>query len=212
MHNLSNVIRLSLLTGGLLLAGCAGTVQNAPGKPTVYQDIQGTGAIAGVGIESQDIVAMTDSMMRDMLRSPVLNNPNTPPRVILDTAYFENQGHQRINKNLIVDRLRIGLLNASAGRMQFVGREYADMVAQERELKRSGQVDSATTGLTRAQAGGDYRLGGRINSLNKVDASSGMQERYNQITFEMVDLENGLLVWSGIYEFRKAGLEDAVYN
>ena len=96
--------------------------------------------------------------------------------------------------------------------MVFVGRHYAGMVAQERDLKRQGVVDQATTGLTQAQAGGDYRLGGRISSVDSRNPSNGMVQRYNQIVFEMVDLERGTIVWSGIYEFARAAQDDIVYR
>jgi len=196
----------------LALTACQTPVDNAAGRPTVYQDLSAPGVVGGVGIESQDIVASTDRIMRDMLANPTLAAADVPPRVILDAEYFSNESSQWINKNLIVDRLRIGLQQAAAGRMMFVAREHADMVANERELKRAGYVDSATTGLTRAQAGADYRLGGRISSLDAHDRRSGTAERYNQIVFEMIDLETGMIVWSGIYEFKKAAQDDVFYR
>jgi penicillin-binding protein activator len=196
----------------LSLFGCQAPVDNAAGRPTVYQDVGSPGLVSGVGIESQDIVGMTDKMMRDMLASPVLAGGQTVPRVILDSAYFNNESTQRLNKNLIVDRLRVELQRAAAGRMVFVSRENAEMVAQERDLKRAGYVDTATSGLTRAQAGADYRLAGRISSLDGHDRSTGTAQRYNQITFEMIDLESGTIDWSGIYEFQKAAQDDVVYR
>lgn len=205
-------IRAGLYLGlALALAACE-AVDNSHGRKAAYQDPDTPGAVSGVGIEGQDIVGMTDQMMRDMLANPQLATAKTPPRVILDSTYFNNESSQRLNKNLIVDRLRIELQRAAAGRMLFVAREHADMVAQERELKRAGQVDAATTGLTRAQAGADYRLGGRISSLDSLDRKSGTAQRYNQITFELIDLESGLIVWSNLYEFKKSAQDDVVYR
>jgi hypothetical protein len=66
----------------------------------------------------------------------------------VDGEFFHNESAQAINKNLITDRLRIGLNRAARGRMVFVGRHYAGMVQQERDLKRQGVVDVGTTGLT----------------------------------------------------------------
>jgi hypothetical protein len=202
-----------VLAAGLGLAGCAGDgVQNEAGTPTTYQDTGTRGAVGGVGIESQDIVSMTDQMVRDMLVNPQLTGGGQAPRVIVDSKYFNNQSSQRINKDLIVNRLRVGLAQAANGRMLFVGRQYADAVEQERALKRDGKVDSGTSGLTRAPAGADYRLVGTIASLDARNTATGTAERYNQITFEMLDLEYGTLVWSGIYEFKKAAQDDVVYR
>jgi hypothetical protein len=199
------------MSAALGVSACQ-SVDNAAGRSTVYMDVGSPGMVSGVGIESQDIIATTDRMMRDMLANPTLAGAVTPPRVILDAPYVSNESSQRINKNIIVDRLRIELQRAAAGRMTFVSRENADMVAKERELKRAGYVDTATTGLTRAQAGADYRLAGRIKSLDARNHSDGTAQRYNQITFEMIDLESGTIVWSGIYEFEKAAQDDVVYR
>lgn len=196
------------------LTGCATgyPVVNAPGAPTTYQDPGTRGAVSGVGIESQDIVSMTDRMMRDMLTSSALTARPTPPRVIIDGEYFANESSSRLNKNSITDRLRVGLNRAAQGRLVFVGRHYADMVARERDIKRQGVVDIGTNQLSKAQQGGDYRLGGRITSLDSRSATTGQMSRYNQITFEMVNLETGEIVWSGIYEFLKTAQDDVIYR
>ncbi|OAN53700.1 penicillin-binding protein activator LpoB [Paramagnetospirillum marisnigri] len=206
-------VRLGLvvLATAATLSACQ-RVDNTPGSPTVYVDPATSGPVKGVGIESQDIVSMTDQMMRDMLSQPRLANAATPPSIIIDSEYFHNESSSRLNKNSITDRLRVGLNRAAAGRMQFVGRHYADMVAKERDLKRQGTVDRATLPATQAQKGGDYRLGGRITSLDSRDPKTGMMQRYNQIVFEMVDLETAEIVWSGIYEFAKAAQDDIIYR
>ena len=134
------------------------------------------------------------------------------PRIIMDTEYFKNESTQRINKNLIVDRLRINLQRASNGRLAFLSRESAAMVQAERDLKRDGVTDTGTTGLTKAQAGGDFRLAGRISTLDSRSASNGAVERYTQLTFELIDLETGLIAWSNQYEMKKGGHDDAIYR
>lgn len=195
-----------------LAAGCASNIDNKAGKATVYEDASTTGKVGGVGIESQDIVAVTDEMMRDMLANRMLAGRDIPPRIIIDNEYLRNESSSVVNTNMLTDRLRIELNRAANGRMIFVGREYAGMVQKERDLKRDGAVDGGTIRETVAQAGADYRLAGRITSLDASDRSDGTQSRYSQITFEMVDMELGTIVWSGLYEMRKAGRDDVVYR
>lgn len=197
----------------LFALGCAANqVDDHAGRATVYQDPGSASRGAGIGIESQDIVRMTDEMMRDMLRSPVLAGRQSPPRVIVDSQYFENQSSTRINVNTITDRLRVGLTQAAIGRMTFLARHQVGMVEKERELKRGGIVDEGTLSRTAKVAGADYRLGGRITSVDAVDTKSGRTSRYHQITFEMIDLETSQIVWGGIYEFRKAAKDDIIYR
>ncbi|CAH8194418.1 CsgG/HfaB family protein [Vibrio aestuarianus] len=205
-------LRTSLLiVAPLALSACA-PVQYS-GKQTSYDSVnQPSELVQGTGVESQDIVAMTDQMARDMLSNPVLAGRATPPRVIVDSEYFKNESSSRINKNLITDRLRINLNRAAAGRMFFINRENLDMLQAERKMKRDGTTDKGTTGMSKTLAGVDYRLVGRIASRDAVDTNSGAQSSYNQITFEMIDLEQGYTVWSGLYEFKKSTMDDVIYR
>jgi PBP1b-binding outer membrane lipoprotein LpoB len=202
----------TILNGCTSIAATSNPVVNAPGSSTTYQDPGTRGPVSGIGIEAQDIVNMTDRMMRDMLTSRALAGRSAPPRVIIDSQYFYNEGASRLNKNSVTDRLRVALNRAAQGRMVFVGRQYADMVAGERDLKRQGQIDSGTLPLAQAQQGGDFRLGGRITSLDARSPTTGLMSRYNQITFEMVNLETGEIVWSGLYEFLKTAQDDVIYR
>jgi len=165
-----------------------------------------------MGLESQDIVSMTDRMARDLLAAPQIMNWRTPPRVVMDAEYFHNESSDRINRNLITDRLRVELNRAAGGKLTFLGRHYSDMVEDERNLEQQGVVGGGTQGATAQAAGWDYRLGGRIASLDKVDPQSGQAERYYQITFELVERGSGTIVWSNMYELAKSSVADVVYR
>jgi PBP1b-binding outer membrane lipoprotein LpoB len=203
-----------LLAATLALAGCATAPPHAAGVATIRLDPGIPGPVQGIGIEGQDIIGMSDQMMRDMLATPrlVAASNGRSPRVIIDAQYFSNDSSQPINRNIITDRLRVSLNRAAQGRMTFVGRQYAGAVQAERELKRNGVTDVGTTGLSKATLGSDYRLGGRINSLDQRSGRSGLTQRYTQITFEMFDTESGEIVWSGMYEFARAAADDVVYR
>jgi hypothetical protein len=197
--------------GVLTLAACS-TPPHYKAVAPIDLDPGVRGKVAGVGIESQDVVGMTDRMARDLLAQPSIARRTTPARVIIDAQYFKNEGSQILNRNTITDRLRVNLNRAAAGRMVFVGRENAAMVEHERELKRTGKTDSGTTGLARAQFGGDYRLAGRIAALDSRDTRTGLVQRYTQITLQLVDLETGQLVWEDMYEIARAAADDVVYR
>lgn len=200
----------------LMASGCSSlttNLDNTPGRKVIYQDVSSPSQkTAGVGMESQDVVSMTDKMMRDILATPGIAGRTTAPRVIIDSEYFANESSSRINKNIITDRLRVSLNRAAAGRMVFLGRHYGDMVANEREMKRDGAVDAGTIRKTKAAAGADFRLGGRIASLDSAAKGSGTVSRFHQITFELIDLEYGSVAWSGLYEFKKEAQDDIVYR
>lgn len=207
--------RLFCVAGIALLASVHATAANSAQRrspPSLYSTPDSPGAVRGVGTESQDIVSMSDQMMRDMLTIPELMNASVAPRVIIDSRHFRNESSEMIDKSLITDRLRVSLSRAARGRVRFIGREYAEAIELERDLKDSGRVDVGTTGRTQAQAGADYRLVGRIGTRDAVNPRTGTRERYSVYTFELLDLEYGELIWSNLYEFKKATQDDVVYR
>ena len=103
-------------------------IDNVAGRPTTYIDPATRGAVSGVGVESQDILSMTDLMMRSIITSGILEGRSQPPRIIMDSKYFENQSSQAINKNLIVDKLRTGLIRSARGRVMFIARQSIGMI------------------------------------------------------------------------------------
>ncbi|HCO65966.1 MAG TPA: penicillin-binding protein activator LpoB, partial [Alcanivorax sp.] len=45
-----------------------------------------------------------------------------------------------------------------------------------------------------------------------MDRNSQTRSRYHQVTFEMIDLELGTIVWSGSYEMKKASQDNVLYR
>ena len=208
------VVAASAIVLGLSLVGPAQAQKKL--KPqasgTVYRDVSAPSAVGGIGAESQDIVSMADAMVRDLLQQPQIMNAATPPRIIVDSKYFRNESSEIIDKSLITDKIRTSLLRAAQGRMRFIGREYAAAVELERDLKDAGRVDVGTTGRTKAQAGADYRLVGRIGTRDAIDTRTGVASRYSVYTFELLDMEYGELIWSNNFEFKKENRDDVVYR
>jgi PBP1b-binding outer membrane lipoprotein LpoB len=199
---------------GVICIGCDSQVRidDTRGRGTLMEDPETRGVIAGVGMESQDIVSVTDKMMRDILATPAITRHSTPPRVVIDSSYFRNESSSIINKNLFTDRLRVELNRAANGRLVFLARHLADMTEKEYELEEQEIVTEGTQGETKQALGYDYRLGGRIASIDMVDPRKGFLSRYHQITFELVERGSGTIVWSGIYEMKKSAQDDIIYR
>jgi len=199
----------------LLTSGCVQTTEalNIKGKETIYKSVDDASTkTQGVGIESQDIAGMVDKMIRDILSSPQIIHGNTIPRVIIDSKYFNNESSSRINKNIITEKLLVNLNRAANGKMYFLDRENIEMVVDERELKRDGKISNGSMGNVKKILGADYRLTGKIMSLDTLDNRNGEESRYHQITFKLIDLETGGLVWTNMYEFKKEAASNVVYR
>ena len=192
-----------------IMAGCA---SYQPAVSPIEVDPSRPGPVAGVGIEGHDVINMTDQMIRDMLNSPVLGNRAVPPQVIIDGSNFSNRGSQRIDKDIIVDLLRVNLNIAAQGSMVFVGTMYRNAVQSEKALMEAGVVDGGTIAHSAKMAGGDFKLGGTIRTITGRSPTTGMVQQYNQITFEMFDLQRGTVVWAKPYKFTRASADDIVYR
>ncbi len=209
-HSIGMTLILSCI---VTLAGCVTPAgKDAGGTAARYEDPVSSEMVSGVGIESRDVIRMTDQMIGDILADPTFRKPKTPPRVVIDATYFKNEGATRINKNLITDRIRTGLNKAAKGKMIFVRREQLKMLFDEKGLAQAGVTDDDGTMADSQLAGADYRLAGRIASMDSVDPKTGTFSRYHQILFEMVELKSGTIVWSGAYNFKKSGQEDIIYR
>jgi hypothetical protein len=195
------------------LAGCVTSgVNNSAGVATRSSDPSIVGPVSGVGIEGQDYVSMTDQMIRDMLGNQTLAGRAKAPRIVIDSQYFKVGGSQAINRDLITERLRVNLNRASQGRLSFIDRTHLDAIEKERDLKRQGLTDVGTVGLSKAVAGSDFLLRGAISTADSRSPRTGLMQRYNQISFEMVDVESSEIVWSGLYEFARVAADDVVYR
>src|SRR5215831_18104032 len=91
-----------------LVAGCASSgVKNPSGVGVTQMKPDEQGFVAGTGIESQDLVAVTDKMARSILTIPQINNAQGTPRVVMDPVI--NDTRFPINKDIFLTRIRAEL-------------------------------------------------------------------------------------------------------
>lgn len=197
-----------------VLSACAGASGSVNGysAPEYVDPNVAVRRVSGLGFESQDLKAMSDQMVRDILATSQFGNAASAPRVIIDDARFTNESNQIMNLNLVLDRLRIELMRAAGGRILFVSRQNVDLVEKEKTLKSRGRVDAGSSTTSRAIAGADFQLIGKLTSQTSQSNRSGMRSNYYQFAFEMLDLNNGLSVWGNLYDVKKAGADDRIYH
>src|SRR5687767_10518903 len=99
---------LSVAVSAALLGGCASSgVKNPSGVPVTEMKADERGFVAGTGVESQDLVAVTDKMARGILSVPQIANSPTQARVVLDPVV--NETRFPINKDIFLTRIRTQL-------------------------------------------------------------------------------------------------------
>ena len=151
----ANFIKLFLLlTAVALVAGCASSgVKNPSGVPVTRMNADEQGFVAGTGVESQDLVAVTDKMARSILSIPQIAKASTPPVIVLDPV--ENKTRFPINKDIFLTRMRGDLNKKSLGKVTFLARDRMAALEKERNLKREGAITSSSDANVQEFKGAD---------------------------------------------------------
>jgi PBP1b-binding outer membrane lipoprotein LpoB len=208
-NSLNRIVILSTGVASMLLAGCANRgVQNPSGVPVTEMKADERGFVAGTGVESQDLVAVTDKMARKILSTPEIANAKTTPRIVIDPVV--NDTRFAINKDLFTDRIR-ALLNENAnGKVRFLARDRMKALEREKELKQQGAVTASSDPSVVEFKGADYFLTGKLGGMSGR-TSAGVSD-YVMYTFQLIDARTSEIVWEGFSEIKKQGLEDAAYR
>ena len=192
-----------------MFAGCASSgVKNPSGIGVTEMRADEKGFVAGTGVESQDLVAVTDKMARSILDTPQVRNAHSPPVVVLDPVM--NETRFPINKDMFLTRIQVLLNSKCEKKVQFLARDRLAALERERDLKRAGQVTSGSDPNVVEFKGGDFLLTGKLQSLTTRN-SRGISD-YVLYSFELVDARTSAIVWQDFAEIKKQGLEDAAYR
>jgi PBP1b-binding outer membrane lipoprotein LpoB len=192
-----------------LVAGCASSgVKNPSGVPVTRMNADEQGFVAGTGIESQDLVAVTDKMARSILSIPQIAAAPAPPVVVLDPV--DNQTRFPINKEIFLTRIRTELNSKTRGKVTFLARDRMAALEKERNLKREGAVTSSSNPAVQEFKGTDYFLTGSLQGLS-TRTKAGTSD-YILYAFQLIDARTSVIVWEDAAEVKKQGLEDAAYR
>lgn len=206
----STITKLFLpLTLTALVAGCASSgVKNPSGIGVTRMNADEQGFVAGTGVESQDLVAVTDKMARSILGIPQIANAPTPPIIVLDPV--DNQTRFPINKDIFLTRIRTQLNSKSAGKVTFLARDRMAALEKERNLKREGAVTATSDPAKQEFLGANYFLTGTLQGLS-TRTKTGTSD-YILYAFQLIDARTSAIVWEDNAEIKKQGLEDAAYR
>ena len=197
------------LTTAALVVGCASSgVKNPSGTGVTRMNADEQGFVAGTGVESQDLVAVTDKMGRSILSIPQIANAATPPVVVLDPV--DNQTRFPINKDIFLTRIRSQLNSKTFGKATFLARDRMAALEKERNLKREGAVTTSADAHAQEFKGADYFLTGTLQGLS-TRTSKGTSD-YILYAFQLIDARTSAIVWEDNAEIKKQGLEDAAYR
>src|SRR4051812_49012310 len=173
MNLLKQRVPLAMIAVIGLISGCASSgVKNPSGVPVTQMRPDEQGFVAGTGVESQDLVAVTDKMARSILGIPQITNARGTPRVVLDPVI--NNTRFPINKDIFLTRIRGQLNSKAAGKVLFLARDRMTALEHERALKQSGQVTASSDPNVVEFKGADFFLTGKLEGLStRTSAGTG---------------------------------------
>ena len=210
MNSTSRLLLSTLGVSAALFSGCATTtgVQNPSGVPVAEMRPDERGTVAGTGVESTDLVTVTDKMARSILGIPQIARAATKPVIVIDPVV--NDTRLPINKDLFTDRIRIALNRNAIDRVTFLARDRMKALERERALKQAGQVTASSDPSVVEFRGADYFLTGKLGGLT-TRTSQGTSD-YILYSFQLIDARTSEIVWEDSHEIKKQGLEDAAYR
>lgn len=192
-----------------LLSGCASSgVKNPSGVGVTEMRPDERGFVVGTGVESQDLVAVTDKMARSVLATPQIQLAQGVPRIVLDPVV--NETRFAINKDIFLSRIRAQLNSKSGGKVIFLARDRMNTLEKERSMKQAGQVTSSSDPNVVEFKGADFFLTGKLQSLT-TKSKAGTSD-YVLYTFQLIDARTTDIIWEDMAEIKKQGLEDAAYR
>jgi hypothetical protein len=208
MNYTSRFLLAGIVAGSAFFAGCATGVKNPSGVPVTEMRPDERGFVAGTGVESQDLVSVTDKMARSILGIPQIARAQTPPSIVLEPVV--NNTRFPLNKDIFLTRIRTQLNSKAMGQVSFLDREMMKTLERERELKRSGQVTASADPNAVEFGGADYFLTGKLDGMT-TRTSAGTSD-YVLYSFRLTDARTSRIVWEDTAEIKKQGLEDAAYR
>jgi PBP1b-binding outer membrane lipoprotein LpoB len=206
MKNIAPIPTLGLCA--VLLSGCASINDPSYGVNVTEMRADERGFVAGLGIESQDLVTIAEKMARGMLSEEAIANAEGRPNIVIEPII--NETRFPIAKDIFLTRIRVALNKNAKGKMNFLARDRIDVLEKERNLKLSGQV----TGGEKVQAnefkGADFILTGKFQGISgrgKAGASD-----YVLYTFQLLNPRTSDIVWEDFHEIKKQGRDDVSYR
>jgi uncharacterized protein (TIGR02722 family) len=145
-----------------------------------------------------DMRQIADTMIKSLTESAVIRDAKKPP--VLLVTLVSNRSEEHTDMKSMTDKIKVALIKS--GRFKFTEKENREEIANETEYQgQSGYVDPATARKRGKQIGAQYFLTGEITS--RIQEVGSKKYVYYKCTFNLVNIETGVLDWADEKELRK---------
>ena len=206
---MKHIIALTVGIAILGVSGCGTSNVNSPHGGGVTEMRPGErGFVRGLGIESQDLVTISEKMARGILGADPIANAEGKPVIVLEP--ISNDTRFPIDKDIFLTLIRDKLLEHAASKITFVAREHMDKLEKERDLKISGQVTGGEKITGNNFRGADFILTGTFKGISSR-GNTGASD-YVLYSFQLIDPDSSEIVWGGNHQIKKQGNDDVTYR
>lgn len=183
-----------LFCAALLVLSSCGSRQFTQGS---YDDVSEDRLLDDKFNES-DMRQIAETMVSSLTQSRlVAENPKAP--VVLVTL-VKNRASEHIDMKSMTDKIRTALIKS--GKFRFTEKENREEIAGETQYQNeSGYVDASTARKKGKQIGAQYFLTGEI--ADRVQEVGNKKYVYYKATFNLVNIETGIIDWTDEKEIRK---------
>jgi hypothetical protein len=174
------------------IGGCEQTPEEMRGNPSNLTP-------GDHGLQSKDLIEMTDKMAPDLLKIPeIVANPH---KVVIVVTGIENQtGNPTEPMNIYVARLRVLLNEHARDRLAFVEHRATTDAIQAQEG--GGGGDAFEEGSRNGAPGGSGRLVPQYALKGVFMSLDRSKSNYYLCTFQLTSIHSGEIVWEGHYEVK----------
>lgn len=145
-----------------------------------------------------DMKMIADTMINSLVESRVIRELKKPPVVLV--TMVKNRSQEHIDMKSMTDKIRVSLIKS--GRFRFTEKEVRAEIAEELEYQgQSGYVDAEQARKKGKQIGAQFFLTGEI--ADRVQEVGKEKYIYYKCTFNLVNIESGILDWTDEKEIRK---------
>jgi uncharacterized protein (TIGR02722 family) len=185
---------LFLLPVVFLLVSCAGQQQFTEGK---YDDMA-EDRLLDDKFNETDMRQIADAMITSLVGSPVVLESKQRPVVLV--TLVKNRSEEHIDMKSMTDKIKVALVKS--GKFRFTEKEVRSELAEELQYQnQSGYVDAASARQVGKQIGANYFLTGELT--DRVQEVGKKKYVYYKATFNLVNIQTGILDWTDEKEIRK---------
>lgn len=146
-----------------------------------------------------DMRMIGDFIADSLSHSSVTKHYKKPP--VLLVTLVKNKTDEHIDMKSMTDKIRVALIKS--GQFRFTDKEVRSEIADEISYQKdSGYVSSESARQKGRQIGAQFFLTGEITS--NIQQVGDKKYTYYKATFNLVNIETGLMEWSDEKELRKA--------